>query len=276
VHFARQVAGPSLLDSKPTVAVPVAQGQRHDRAGDATWPNAASGTNLASLDELGATLVLDGTDLVARVPLADASAARMSADLATYAASGYSTAADRLQYVVRFSTSRQSLTAGTTGDIFHLSFEHKADGSRRFFGGKLDANDGLQSPIYEGVVWFNGGAAYHADAAMPVTGTVEGNTLVIRAPASAFGVVTGQTLYGVQAFAMGGPHESAAASDLGDRSYANPMRPVDVTPAFDAILGTPPDPGSGIPEIPFGPLLPLAAMLVLGAAVLRHRTARTR
>jgi hypothetical protein len=274
VHFAKQVSGPSLLAAKPTVAVPVQQGQRSDRAGDATWPNASSGATLASLDELGASLVLEGSERVARVPLADASAARMTSDLATYAASGYSVGADRLQYVVRFSTSRDALTAGTTGDIFHLSFEHKADGSRRFFGGKLDANDGLQSPIYENVAWFNGGAAYHKDAAIPVTGSIEGNTLVMRVPASAFGLASGQTVYGVQAFAKGGPHDSATATDLGDRSYANPMRPVDVTPPFDAVLGTPPDPGSDVPEIPFGPLLPLAAMLLLGAAVLRRRAGR--
>ncbi|MBK5306328.1 MAG: hypothetical protein JJD92_06535 [Frankiaceae bacterium] len=277
VHFAKQVAGPSLLASKPTVAVAVQQGQRSDRPGDATWPNASSGTNLSSLDELGASLALEGAELVARVKLADASSDRMTTDLATYAASGYSINTDRLQYVVRFSTSRDNLTAGTTGDVFHLSMDHKADGTRGFFGGKLDANDGLQSPLFEGVAWFNGGTAYHRDAAISVTGTVEGNTLVIRAPASAFGLVTGQTLYSVQAFAMGGPREStttAAAGDLGDRSYSNPMRPVDVTPAFDAVLGTPPDPDATVPEVPFGPLLPVAAALLLGAAVVRRHRSR--
>jgi hypothetical protein len=274
VQFAKQVAGPSLLASKPMVAVPVQQGQRADAAGDATWPNAASGTLLSSLDERSASLVLEGNELVARVPLADASAARMTADLATYAASGYNVGADRLQYLVRFTTSRATLTAGTTGDVFHLSMEHKADGTRRFFGGKLDANDGLQSPFFGSPAYYASGAAYHGDAAIPVTGAVEGNTLVIRAPASAFGVAAGQTLYGVQAFAMGGPHESTSTSDLGDRNYANPMRVVDATPAFDAVLGTPPDPGADVPEIPFGPLLPLAAAALLGVAVLRRRAAR--
>jgi hypothetical protein len=274
VLFAKQVAGPSLLDSKPVVAVTVPQGQRGDAAGDATWPNAATGTLLSSLDERGASLVVEGSELVARVPLADASAAKMTADLATYAASGYNTGADRLQYVVRFTTSSEALTAGATGNVFHLSMEHKADGTRRFFGGKLDANDGLQSPAYGSVVYYASGAAYHSDAAFPVTGAVEGNTLVLRAPASAYGLAAGQTVYGVQAFAMGGPHESATPTDLGDRNYANPMRVVDATPPFDANLGTEPDADATVPEVPFGPLLPVAALVLLGAAVHRRRSLR--
>jgi hypothetical protein len=270
-HFAKQVSGPSLLAGRPAIAVAVPQGGRADAAGDATWPNAASGSELASLDVRGASLLLEGTDLVARVPLVDATAARMNADLASYAASGFNTGADRLQYVVRFSTGGLPLVAGRTGDVFHLSMEHKATGNR-FFGGRLDANDTLRAPT--NTLGASEGAVYHSDPAVPVTGSIEGSTLVMRAPAAAFGLSVGQRLFSATAFAMAGPHESAGAGDLGDREYTNPMRVVDASPPFDATLGADADPGSFIPEVPFGPLLPLVAACILGVAVHRVRARR--
>jgi hypothetical protein len=267
-HFAKQVSGPSLVEGAPPIAVAITPGGRSDATGDATWPNAATGTELQSLDVKGASVLLEGTDIVARVPLVDASATRMNADLATYAASGYNTGADRLQYVVRFSTGGLPLAGGVTGNHFHMSMEHAATGNR-FFGGRLDDNDTLLAP--SGEAGFPEGAVYHSDAAYAVTGAIEGNTLVMRAPAAAFGLSNGQRLFSGTAFAMAGPHESATTGDLGDREFTNPMRVVDASPPFDATLGADVDPGFGIPEVPFGPLLPLLAAVMLGVAVAWQR-----
>jgi hypothetical protein len=265
VHFAKQVAGPALFGTTP-IAVTVPQGARGDAAGDATWPNRAGGTLLPSLDALSASLKLEGTEVVARVPLADATAARMTADLATYNASRANVpAAERLQYVVRFSTNNDTVVNGKAGDVFHLSMEQLADGTRRFFGGKLDGNDKIYAPA--DAVGYVIGAAYRSDASYAVTGAVEGNTLVLRAPASAFGVTSGQSVYSVTAFTMAGP------SEANDTQLENVERTVDVTPPFDAVLGTDPDPGTDVPEVPVTLLLPLVAV---GLMLTAYRVRRTR
>jgi hypothetical protein len=266
-HFAKQVSGPALFGDAP-VAVSIPQGARGDAAGDATWPNRANGTLLPSLDTLGASITLVGPDVVARVRLADATAAQMTADLATYNTSRANLPeAERLQYAVRFSTNSDTVTAGRAGDVFHLSMEQLADGSRRFFGGKLDGNDQIWAP--SNAVGYQVGAAYRTDAGIPVTGAVEGSTLVLRAPASAFGLATGAPLYSVTAFAMAGP------SEVNDEQIENVERTVDATPPFDAVLGVDPDPGVDVPEVPFAALLPLAAAALLGVALVR-RTGRAR
>lgn len=228
VHFAKEVSGPSLLAAKPTVRARVPGASVKDAAGDATWPNTASGVNLPSLDLLGASLSVERGDVVARMPLADASVAGMVRDLAAYNRAFTTTPpAARLQYVLRFST-------GT--DIYHLSMESTTDGSRRFFGGKLDASDQMT----------NGtsalGATYHADPQLFVSGSVEDNTLVLRVKASDLGFSGTVPVYSVTAFSMAGPGEpddgviSLLNPEEEDSLIVNPMRTVDATQPFDAKL----------------------------------------
>jgi len=219
-QFAKEVAGPSLLAPTGTgtssISVSIPQSGRTDPAGDATWPNAAGAPNLPSLDLRWASVFVSGTDLVARIPLGDVTRAGMARDLAAYNAVLQTTPpADRLQYIFRFSTAE---------DVFHLSMEYNSDGTVRFFGGKLDANDAMS----------NGsstlGAVYNTDATYPVIGTLDGGALTLRAPLGAFGLAVGSTITGSAAFSMAGPAESL------DGTILIPMRTIDATPPFDATL----------------------------------------
>lgn len=264
-HYAKQVSGPSLFAGTPPVSVTTPRGGRPDPAGDATWPNRADGKNLTSLDALGASLGLEGSELVARVPLGDAAAATMTADLAAYNTSGASVPpAQRVQYVVRFSTNDPVVQAGRAGDVFHVSMEQLADGTRRFFGGRIDANDSVKNT---GSPTSTVAVGYHTDTGYPVTGTVEGNTLVLRAPASAFGVGSGTELYSVTAFTMAGPTEA------NDQFFTNTMRTVDATPPFDTTLGVD-TPSTDVPEAPLAVLLPVAALGLAGLVYAGRRRRR--
>lgn len=232
-HFAKQTSGPSLLRDAPDVQVAPANGSVTDPSGDATWPNRSDGRYLPSLDVLGASLDLEGGDLVARIPLRDTTVAQMSRDLEGYQLPYPSAPSPRrLQYVLRFLTDQ---------DVYHVSMEQTTDGNRRFFGGKLDANDRLMtSDSYE----FVNGAGYHSDATS-VSGVVEDGALVLRAPAADFGLAAGSEVYSVTAFAMAGPREAdeTALDDI--------MRTVDATPPFDQTLGAPePTPTATAPETP--------------------------
>jgi hypothetical protein len=230
VEFAKEVSGPSLLAPSGTragtISVTIPENGRADPRGDATWPNTASGANLRSLDLLGAYASTSGTDLVARIPVADASRAGMARDLTAYNAVPQTTPpANRLQYVFRFSTAE---------DVFHLSMEYNSDDTIRFFGGKLDANDVLS----------NGtsalGAGYHTDAGYPVTGTVGNGFITLRAPLAAFGLAVGSRITGANAFSMAGPTEAL------EKLFFIPMRTVDASPPFDSTLGPQPQPPSNV------------------------------
>jgi uncharacterized repeat protein (TIGR01451 family) len=124
--------------------------------------------------------------------------------------------ADRLQYAVRLMTA---------DEIYHLSAEFVAPNTLRFFGGKLDANDKLASATNPTATF---AAGYHTD--FTATGTLSGGELVIRAPATRFGVGVGSNVFSVTAFTMAGPKE--ADEILIERI----MRTVDATPPFDATL----------------------------------------
>jgi len=223
VEFAKEISGPSLLaptgTTPSTIAVTVMDSTSSDAAGDATWPNTAAGTNLASLDLLGALSFANNGDLVARIRLGDTTRAGMARDLTAYNAVTQVgvTAADRLQYVFRFSTAE---------DVFHMSAEYSSNGEFRFFGGKLDANDGLT----------NGtsilGAGYHTDASFPVVGSFESGTLTLRGPLAAFGLAVGAQITGASVFTMAGPAEKI------EKVMTNPMRTIDATPPFDSTLVT--------------------------------------
>lgn len=224
-HFAKQTAGPSLLVDKPDIDVSIAEDERADPSGDSTWPNTTAGMYLSALDVLGVSLELDEGEVVARLPLADASTEAMTANLGAYNASFPSQPnGQRLQYAVRFSTA---------DEIYHLSMEHLPGGSRRFFGGMLDENDRLaagDSPETEGLFK---GAGYHTDEKFAVTGVVEGNTIVLRAKLSDFGLHPGTELFSVTGFAMAGPVEEE------ETTIMNTMRTVDATPPLDTALVPP-------------------------------------
>ncbi|MEA2622696.1 MAG: hypothetical protein QOH61_1606, partial [Chloroflexota bacterium] len=217
--FSKQVSGPSLLASKPTVSIKPALNSSTDPGGDATWPNTAAGTNLPSFDLKGARIFTDGTDVIASVSLANATKGRMIADLAAYnAAFSTDLTADRIQYVVRFASG---------DDVFHMSMDSLANGSRRFFGGRLDANDAITNGAGSTV-----GSRYVSDSGYPVGGFVKDGTLYLRAPLTAFGLANGARVYSVTAFATAGPLEDDATSTV----MQNPARTVDATPPFDARL----------------------------------------
>jgi len=218
--YAKEVAGPSLIaptgPQAGTIAVTIPENGRRSPRGDATWPNTAAGQNLPALDLLGASVYTSGSDLVAQIPVGDSSRSGMARDLASYNAVPQTTPpADRLQYLFRFSTAE---------DVFHLSMEYNSDGTVRFFGGKLDAND----------KYTNGtstlGAGYHTDPAYPVVGSVRKGMITLRAPLAAFGLAVGSRITGANAFSMAGPSETL------DLTIFDPMRTVDVTPPFDATL----------------------------------------
>ncbi len=225
-HFARQVAGPSVLASRGTVSVSIPAGHRTDPAGDATWPNRAGAANLPAMDATEVAIGMENGDIVARLSLADPSAAAMARDLAAYnaASSGLgcqpATAclADRLQYVVRFSSARE---------LYHLSADFTPGSGLRFFGGRLDANDKV---VAEASPTATFAAGYHTDAGVAVSGAIEGSTLVLRAPASSFGLQSGDRVFSVTGFTAAGPSEAT------EITIGRIMRTVDATPPADATL----------------------------------------
>jgi uncharacterized repeat protein (TIGR01451 family) len=224
VQFAKQTSGPSVLANVGTVNVSVPTGGRSDAGGDATWPNIAGTANLPALDLRGASVTLESGQVVARLQLADASTAGMIRDLAAYnIANGSclpatSCTADRLQYVARFAT-------GT--EFYHLSMDVSATGAPRFFGGKLGANDKIVAEASPSTTF---AASYKADAGFPVTGVIQGDTIVLRAPAAAFGLAAGESVYSAAGYAMAGPSETT------EITIGRIMRTVDATPPFDATL----------------------------------------
>lgn len=225
-HFAKLVEGPSLLATTPDPKITILENARSDAAGDATWPNTAAGTNLRSFDLLGASIFISGADVVARVPLSNSTTSGMLHDLATWnAASPLTDQKERIHCLVRFETD---------DEVWHMSMDLSSNGSRRFFGGRVDGNDNLLGPT--GVTG-SAGSRYVADAGFPVTGSVGQGVLTLRAPKSVFGLDLGSRLFSVSAFALAAPPES-------ETRLSNPLRVVDATPPFDATLQEGPSPPS--------------------------------
>ncbi|HVH65532.1 MAG TPA: hypothetical protein VM674_05805, partial [Candidatus Acidoferrum sp.] len=214
--YAKETQGPSLLAGQSSFNISIPQNSRTSAAGDATWPNTASGTNLASLDLLGASLSLspDGTQVIARVPIADTTTSGITRDLATYNGSTTQTA-DRAQYVVRWSSG---------DDVWHMDMDFSSANGMRFFGGRMDANDGVTNGTGTVV-----GARYVADSGFTVSGSFANGALILAAPASQFSLTTGTAVQSVSAFSMAGPLESDPLAT----TIAKSMRTVDATPPFD-------------------------------------------
>jgi uncharacterized repeat protein (TIGR01451 family) len=133
--------------------------------------------------------------------------------------------AERLQFVVRFNTARET---------YHLSMEfvpgsnpNGSDSTVRFFGGIMDANDKIANAANP---TGNIAAAYHTDAGFSVTGARGIHGIRFRAPLSQFGLSSGAQILSMTAFAMAGPREAdeILAVDV--------MRTVDATPPLDLKL----------------------------------------
>lgn len=187
--------------------------------GDATWPNRSGSPDLASLDlRSGTQLYLSNGSLIAKIPLKSSAKSRMASDLAAYNATGSNVPpADRLQYLVRFETADK---------ILHIDYEYNADGSTDAFGGKLNDND----RITNGTTTLATG--YHHDSGYQVSATVNNqtNTLILKAPASNYGLTVGSNLYSVASFALAGPN------DANESLITNVSRTVDASPPFDKRL----------------------------------------
>jgi hypothetical protein len=229
-HYAKETLGPALLANKPAINIAIPQNSRADTAGDATWPNTAAGRNLPSLDFLGASIGLsaDGSQLVAKLRLSDASLAGMQRDLNAYNASTTQPGA-RLQYVARFMTGE---------NVYHMDMDFQPGRTPqvRFFGGLLDGDDAVGNGTGATV-----GARYVADAGFNVTGSVRDGVITLMAPKTLFGVNTGSSLFSVTGFSMAGPSEQDTSATL----VANSMRTIDATPPFDATLQTVQNPPGG-------------------------------
>lgn len=228
-QFAKQTSGPSLSAAAPQVSVSIPRDERADPAGDATWPNTSSGRYLPSMDALGASLGLEGDQIVARVPLPPGSLDVVGQDLTSFNATPSGTQpAARIQYVVRFSDHE---------DVFHLSGDVTGTGQWRGLGGRLDLND---ANAETGTVAM---ASYRGDTFYPVTTAIEEGALVLRGSAAALGLHEGIELLGVSAFVMAGPAEQ-------NETFFTPMRTVDATPPFDTTLGLSPAPSPSVSATP--------------------------
>lgn len=216
--FAKETLGPSLLAGQSSFNISIPQNSRTSAAGDATWPNTAAGTNLASLDLLGASLGLtpDGTQVMAKVPINDATLTGMARDLNAYNSSTPTLPGARVQFVVRW-------TSGD--DVWHMDMDYTpSTGAVRYFGGSLSTSDGVTNGTGTIV-----GARYTAKSGFTVSGGLTNGVLTLVAPAPQFGLTSGTAVQSVSAFSMAGPSES----DTTATTIANSMRTVDATPPFD-------------------------------------------
>jgi hypothetical protein len=216
IQYAREVSGPTLFGmGRPQAPV---GGQATDASGDATWPNRTVAANLPTLDILSTRVSASNRTLTATIKLRDAKVADMTRDLATYNSFAQSNGpADRLQYILRLSTAT---------DIYHLSMEALPNGTLRFFGGKLDANDQIQNLTLTAVV----AAGYNTDPSFTVSGSIsKKGEIQFRIPISVLGFGPGTQLYSVTAFSTVGPLEA-------DQSQIDLMRTVDAAPATDFTL----------------------------------------
>ena len=215
VEYSKEITGPSMTGS--SVNVSAASQTVSDAAGDATWPNTAAGTNLPSLDLLGASISNTSTKLTATVNLANSSLGQMGTDLGAYNAASPTDTKARIQYIVRLEAAN---------DVYHLDAEYQ-NGALRFFGGKIDSNDAVQNGTGATV-----GSRYVTDAGYTVTGSVGSGSIKLSIPLSQLGLKSGDKILNVTAFATVAPSEDDSTASL----VVNSARTVDATPSFDAKL----------------------------------------
>jgi MYXO-CTERM domain-containing protein len=132
--------------------------------------------------------------------------------------------ASRLQYVVRWEYA---------GDTWYLTAEADSAGKLTFYGGKVDAGNAV-SNVNAAVA-----IAYRPQTAFPVTGEIQGNTLLLRGRLAAFGVAPGSTLISYQAFSLAGPADAVLAGAPETSQVFATMRDVDGSPPMDAVIAGP-------------------------------------
>jgi MYXO-CTERM domain-containing protein len=180
--------------------------------------------------------------VVGRIDLADAGAAAFTRDLAAYSAvTSTDIPATRLQYVVRWEYA---------GDNWYLAAETDSAGKLSFYGGKVDSSSAV-SNVNAAVA-----IAYRPQTAFPVTGEIQGNTLLLRGRMADFGVVPGSTLISYQAFSLAGPADALLAGAPQTSQIFATMRDVDGAPAMDAVIAGPEQ--QPLVPIPGGPAQPVA------------------
>ena len=283
VKVARLANGPSLLQSHSPFAIGYSNSFRNSAAGDATWPNTAAGTNLPGLDLTGVGASFDGSNLVGRIDLADASATGMAAAISGYnsassAVNSTDPSASRVQYVLRWDSPE--------GETYYMTAEADTGGNLTFYGGKVDSSNAVNN-VNAAV-----GIAYRPQTAFTVTGQRSGNTLLLKAPLSQFGLAPGRTLVSLEAFSLTGPADSALGGTATSQIFAS-MRDIDASPALDAVLAASTGPAGGNQPVTTNPttglsgtpntsasrpgaLAPLAAVWVLGVVAVARRSRRRR
>jgi hypothetical protein len=244
VKVARLASGPSLFAGHPGSSVTYPTAYRAAAAGDATWPNAAGASNLPTFDILGSGVSVEGNQVVTRINLADASAAGFASDLAAYnAADGNDLPATRQQYVLRWDSA--------DGQTYYMAAEVGSSGTPSFYGGKVDGTSAV-SNVSSAVA-----IAYRPQSAYPVTGEIQGNSLILRAPLSAFGLHTGSTLLGFAGFSLAGPSDQVLSGAPETSQVVASMRTADSAPPIDAVLAAVsspvPTPTPGTPNQPATP-----------------------
>ena len=91
----------------------------------------------------------------------------------------------------------------------------------------LDANDKLVAEISPTTTF---AAAYKEDTGFPVSGTVSGDTIVLRAPATPSGSAPAIDSSAPPGYALAGPSEAT------EITIGRIMRTVDATPPFETTL----------------------------------------
>ena len=215
ITYSRLASGPSLLAAKPGAHRTTPVGFQFAPAGTATWPNVSGGANLPALDVVGTRLVTDGTHLIGRIDLSDATASGMTRDLAAYNATAPpAQSAGRLEYVLRFDTPT---------DVVYMAMDQDSSANRRFFGGVLGSANAVSGGSAVK------GATYDAQPSHQVTGSESGNALLFTANLADLGLTATTPIRSVTAFAMAGPAEGSDTLDV------QSMRTVDASPPFDGL-----------------------------------------
>jgi hypothetical protein len=262
VKVAKLSNGPSLLSGHGPYALTFPTDFRSSAAGDATWPNTAAGTNIAGMDILGSGVSLSGSDFVGTINLADASTSGFTNALTAYnnaetAANATDPPATRLQYVLRWDFGV---------DAYYMVAEVGSNGIPTYYGGRVDSTNGVNAataPV---------GIAYRPQSALPVSGSVQGNTLTLHGHLADFTLASGSKLVSFAAYSLVGPADTNLGGQASTPQVFTSMRTVDASPPMDAVIGSP---GNNVPETPWVVLLVIIGATAFALGVRRRpRAAR--
>jgi hypothetical protein len=148
---------------------------------------------------------------------------------------------------------------------YYLAADVSGTGAVTYYGGRVDSTNQLS----------NGnsavGIAYRPQAGVAATGKIEGNSLLITAPLSAFGASAGSTLVSYAAHSFAGPSDTVLAGQTTSTQIFTTVRNVDSSPPMDAVLTTL---AAAVPETPLPGLLVFAAAGSAVAVGVRRRRGR--